>query len=48
MSSNNIIVSTLASAFIAYAIEAVTKNFWYAVVSAIIGIAAWCLYDYLP
>jgi hypothetical protein len=48
VNTNNIILSTLASAFIAYAMAMLGKNDVIAVVSAIIGIVAWVGYDYLP
>ena len=48
MNPNNTVISTLASAFIAYAVVEIPINFWYGVISGVIGIAGWVLYDYLP
>jgi len=46
--ADNVIVETLATAFIAYAIAMLSQNFTVAVVAAIIGVAGKVLYQYLP
>ena len=48
MNTNNIVISTLASAIIAYAIQEIGKNNIVALISTLVGIGAWVLYDFLP
>ena len=48
MNANNIVISTLASAIIAYAIQEIGKNDIVALIAALVGIGSWVLYDFLP
>ena len=48
MNANNTVISTLASAIIAYAVIEIGKDNLIALIATIVGIGAWVLYDYLP